>query len=402
MHAEIERARSDAMAAARAEFEKEHLLTVASESESLRAELDSMRQEVQSKDEELMRGRMEREQLKMKIIDAERIATQAQNSALKRVQEAEAGMKTLETQVLNLEKQVEASYADQNALLSRLEAMQEAKNVAESRAEVALEDATAAKSLILAERDRNATVEAARAAAVEDAKTLLGERRELTLALEDAQARAQRLETEAHDERLSRIATEKALESTTSQMEHLVAELSAAQAETQTALAQAEEARNRAHQAEEEEKIAAHDAKEALHREMEALAELERVTEATEALRIELAHAKRTAELTQNEVKEEKPVVKRRGRPKKVTSDGEGGSMSEDEMNERLSAADAAAAKAELMAKEAHQRAIEIRAEAALLVETVEDRAVEAVEAAQAEVERLKAELKRVAGNEGK
>jgi hypothetical protein len=41
------------------------------------------------------------------------------------------------------------------------------------------------------------------------------------------------------------------------------------------------------------------------------------------------------------------------------------------------------------MAKEAQQRAIEIRAEAALLVETVEDRAVEAVEAAQAEVERL-------------
>jgi len=42
--------------------------------------------------------------------------------------------------------------------------------------------------------------------------------------------------------------------------------------------------------------------------------------------------------------------------------------------------------------------AFEIRAEAALLVETVEDRAVEAVEAAQAEVARLKALLKKASG----
>ena len=110
---------------------------------------------------------------------------------------------------------------------------------------------------------------------------------------------------------------------------------------------------------------------------------------------------------------------KRRGRPRKIplvvveptsmttSALQQGGaiemapvSMSEDEISQRLNAADAAVAAARLAAEEAQQRSIEIRAEAALLVETVEDRAVEAVEAAQAEVRRLKAELKRVVGTD--
>lgn len=71
------------------------------------------------------------------------------------------------------------------------------------------------------------------------------------------------------------------------------------------------------------------------------------------------------------------------------------------EVVEQLSAANAAAAAAQ-------QRATEIRAEAAMLVESVEDRAHEAIQEAQAqkdsavrEVEQLRAELQRIRGRGG-
>lgn len=189
------------------------------------------------------------------------------------------------------------------------------------------------------------------------------------------------VDDELHEARMEKFALEKALESASAQISHLTAELSLAKKEAAAAIAERDQALRRVVQVEEEEKMAEHDAKEALHREMEARAELEKMAEAMEVLRQELAHAK-----------------KRKSSLGKDLDQSSMGSMSEEEMSERVNQADAAVAKANLMAEEAQQRAFEIRAEAALLVETVEDRAVEAVQAAQAEVAKLKAELERRGG----
>ena len=197
----------------------------------------------------------------------------------------------------------------------------------------------------------------------------------------DGATSGRRLEEEIHEVRMEKLALEKALESATIQISRLTADVSIAKKQAAAAIAERDEAFRRVAQVEEEEKMAEHDAKEALHREMEALAELERMAEMVEVLRQELAHAKRRKAGADHDMQQNST-----------------GSMSEEEMTIKVSQANAAVVKANLMAEEAQQRAFEIRAEAALLVETVEDRAVEAVQAAQAEVAKLKAELERRGG----
>lgn len=197
----------------------------------------------------------------------------------------------------------------------------------------------------------------------------------------DGATSGRRLEEEIHEVRMEKLALEKALESATVQISRLTADVSIAKKRAAAAIAERDEALRRVAQVEEEEKMAEHDAKEALHREMEARAELERMAEVVEVLRQELAHAKRRRAGADHDIQQSSM-----------------GSMSEEEMTEKVSQANAAVVKANLMAEEAQQRAFEIRAEAALLVETVEDRAVEAVQAAQAEVAKLKAELERRGG----
>ncbi|KAL4531460.1 hypothetical protein Ndes2437A_g08785 [Nannochloris sp. 'desiccata'] len=286
------------------------------------------------------------------------------------------------------------------------------------------EDAEAAKSLVRMEREKLSTIEAARAAAVEDARKLLAERRELTSDVEEAKDALK-------EEKMLRIAAEKALESSESQLKHLVTELTASQGEISAANAAQAELKKQLAELETDANLAAKDAKEALHKELELMAELEKQVEANESLKMELQLAKNAAAeleaklalqnaLPPVDSSEAAPAPKRRGRPKKKveptsqeTNGGDstassihGGTtiemgplgLSDDEVSKRLNEADAAAAAAQEAAKEAKQRSYEIRAEAALLVETVEDRAVEAVEAAQLEVKKLKAELKRVTG----
>lgn len=395
----------------------------AKELESL---LKKSQQESQGNQQELVQGRKERESLKFKVIDAERRAVDAESAAttarrerddiVARLQSlqtefdrAHSKRNALETQLHARDDQLEASYQDQNELLRRLEA--------------AIEDAQAAKSLVQQERDRNQTIEAARGAAVEDARKLLAERRDLSLSLETIREEIDTLKKDLSEERMNRIAAEKALDSHEAQIDHLVAELSAAQEESAALVEERKEDRARFLTMEQDAQLAAKDAKDALHREMEALAEAEKHAETVDAMRQELTSArketaaaiaaaeaaeKRLAVYGEGGRAEEEPAKKRRGRPKKSESDDAesstssssaagaagmvvdvGNVLDEAEMSRRITIAEAAA-------EEAQQRAYEIRAEAALLVETVEDRAVEAVEAAQAEVKRLKAELKRV------
>ncbi|KAL4549406.1 hypothetical protein Ndes2526B_g04427 [Nannochloris sp. 'desiccata'] len=330
----------------------------------------------------------------------------------------------VEDQLSSRDAQIEASFKDQNELLKRLDTEQAMVAQLKNTLEATHEDAEAAKSLVRMEREKLSTIEAARAAAVEDARKLLAERRELTSDVEEAKDALK-------EEKMLRIAAEKALESSESQLKHLVTELTASQGEISAANAAQAELKKQLAELETDANLAAKDAKEALHKELELMAELEKQVEANESLKMELQLAKNAAAeleaklalqnaLPPVDSSEAAPAPKRRGRPKKKveptsqeTNGGDstassihGGTtiemgplgLSDDEVSKRLNEADAAAAAAQEAAKEAKQRSYEIRAEAALLVETVEDRAVEAVEAAQLEVKKLKAELKRVTG----
>jgi chromosome segregation ATPase len=432
--AELKRSQEMATTAAK---ELSAAVAKAAAAEEKVAQMEQATAENAARDEELTKGRMEREKLKFKVIDAERAANEAVAAAenakndkqriaseLTTAREELNTLKTeleklkkhsaaVEDQLLSRDSQIEATFKDQNELMKRLD--EEHAQVAQLEKELAVtqEDAEAAKSIIRMEREKLSTIEAARAAAVEDARKLLAERRDLTTDVEEAKEALK-------EEKMLRIAAEKALESTESQLKHLVAELSTAQGEIATANALHSEAKRQLADLETDANLAAKDAKEALHKELELMAELEKQVEATESLKMELEHAKRaTAELEAKlalknalpEVDAEAaaPAPKRRGRPRKKiepTEESKGGAtiemgplgLNDDEVSKRLSEADAAAAAAQEAAKEAKQRSYEIRAEAALLVETVEDRAVEAVEAAQMEVKKLKAELKRVTG----
>jgi len=258
-------------------------------------------------------------------------------------------------------------------------------------------------------------IDAARAAAVQDARNLLAERRDLQAKIQET---ADSGAATVAEERLGRMAAEKALESCETQVNHLAEELAAATDESAQLRVALDEERKKIAAFEIDIQLASKDVKDSLHREMEALSEAQRQSEAVESLRRELASVKKasaavpppTPEIGET-VSEVEPPKKRRGRPKKSGSDvfeqpiidvyvgdGDGSSLTEEEMTRRVTQADADVAAARMAAEEAQQRAFEIRAEAALLVETVEDRAVEAVEAAQAEVARLKALLKKASG----
>jgi chromosome segregation ATPase len=442
--AQAELKRAQEMAAS-ANKELAAAIAKAAAAEEKIAELEKATSDNAARDEELTKGRMEREKLKFKVIDAERAASEAVVAARGAAQDqqrlqtelstAREELTTLKTELEKLKKhttavedqlaakdsQIEAAFGDQNELMRRLEGEQAQVAQLETTLAATHEDAEAAKSLVRMEREKLSTIEAARAAAVEDARKLLAERRDLTSDVEEAKSALK-------EEKMLRIAAEKALESTRTQVEHLVTELAAAQGEIATANAAHAQVKKQLTEVETDASLAAKDAKEAVHKELELMADLEKLIESNEALKVELENAKRaTAEVEAKLASENAlpsvdaevaaPAPKRRGRPKKKvepteestptsTSSTQGGAtiemgplgLSDDEVTKRLSAADAATAAAQEAAKEAKQRSYEIRAEAALLVETVEDRAVEAVEAAQLEVKKLKAELKRVTG----
>ena len=413
------------------------------------SQLEQAAAENAARDEEVTKGRMERENLKFKVIEAERAASDAlaaaetaKNAALHveiELTSARQELKNLKTELEKIKQhsaavedqlssrdaQIEASFKDQNELLKRLDTEQAQVAELEKTLTATHEDAEAAKSLVRMEREKLSTIEAARAAAVEDARKLLAERRDLTIVVEETKDALK-------EEKMLRIAAEKALESTESQLEHLVTELTAAQGEIATGNAAQAELKKELAELETDANLAAKDAKEALHKELELMAELEKQVEANESLKMEVKLAKNAAAELEAKLavknalppvnsSEAPPAPKRRGRPRKKieptaeeTSGGtstassvQGGEttiemgpvgLGDDEVSKRLHEADAAAAAAQEAAKEAKQRSYEIRAEAALLVETVEDRAVEAVEAAQLDVKKLKAELKRVTG----
>ena len=197
----------------------------------------------------------------------------------------------------------------------------------------------------------------------------------------------------------------------------------------------------------EDAQLAMKDAKEALHREMEAQAEVRRKQEAIETLQAALSSAEKKILFLQeeiskaeNEKKAETAPKRKRGRPRKHPVDSTSSqsskdlkahsnegkpteeyeenptimsrkssgssiiditvdSMTREEMQVKLTEADAATAQALAAVEEANRRSFEIRAEAALLVETVEDRAQEEVNKAEAEVKRLKAQLEKL-GND--
>ena len=142
--------------------------------------------------------------------------------------------------------------------------------------------------------------------------------------------------------------------------------------------------------------LAAHDAREHLQKEMKALADIEMEKDISESLRQENEKLRNKLIQLQTEVSlrrdtEEKPKRKR-GRPRKVQVVDDA-TVGHDDVSNAAEVAQAAAT-------EAKKRSYEIRAEAALLVETVEDRAVELVEKAQREVAVLKAELEKTKSNE--
>jgi hypothetical protein len=374
---------------------------------------------VAAQQDQLVRGRMEREKLKARMIEADRALTAAKESK-QAAAAAENMVATLQHQLESRDTLLEASYQDQNEMMARLE------------------DA------------------AAKAATAEEGKRALQEELvTMERSLEAARQHTEVANAQAREEKLGRLAAEKALGSLEAQHAQLLAVVKAAEEDRERLEADLKIEHRKLEEELEDAKLATKDAKEALHREMEAVAELQRQSELVKKLQTDLVIAKREATeareaLVAAQAASSQPEKKRRGRPRKKpaedqaiahddhveTKDDEAISLSplpsatskddrdgnasasafaeanapstedsnyisEEEMRRRLKEADDAAAAARALAEEAKQRSFEIRAEAALLVETVEDRAVEAIEEAAAEVERLKAELARVSNGGG-
>ena len=155
----------------------------------------------------------------------------------------------------------------------------------------------------------------------------------------------------------------------------------------------------------------AKEAKLYLHREMEALAEVELQKETIDMLKgentklrsqlVELQTKMTFDDKDDKDDKDERAAGKADpSKKKKKSASKKNGSTV------RITNAEVVADLSELEraledeAKATKRRSYEIRAEAALLVETVEDRALELVEKAQREVAVLKAELEKVKGGE--
>lgn len=191
------------------------------------------------------------------------------------------------------------------------------------------------------------------------------------------------------DERMSRIAAEKALESSQAYLEKTVSDVQRLSAERDAVRAELNAQHKKIVDLEEDIILASRDAKENLHREMEALADVEYQKDECATLRSENDKLRTKIIELQSQIsmksdEESIPAPKKRGRPKKMQP-----------IIDYSDAVDAAQV-AQDAALEAKKQSYKIRAEAALLVETVEDRAIELVEKAQKEVAMLKAELEKV------
>eukprot|EP00890_Picochlorum_soloecismus_P006678 jgi/Picsp_1/835/NSC_04323-R1_---NA--- len=312
----------------------------------------SLGEEKTSLEQEIIQGRMERESLKFKILECQKAESDAQNRAQLAETEKVAAEESLvrmarnygalEQQMDSTEKQLQSAYADQNGLMARCE-------------------------------------------------DLISQNESLARYSEEMKAS---LEEEVSKEHLGRVAAEKALHSSEMHIEHLVKDLKVAQTESEEVRNLLEKSKEQMSSLEQDVSMASRDAKESLHREMQALAEVERQKEAylsTMALNEKLKS--KIAELGEEITQLKSPPKKRPGRPRK-------NQVAEQVQVEVVGpSAEATIRKAEEAATEAKKRSYEIRAEAALLVETVEDRAYELIENAQKEVAELKAELERRNGD---
>ena len=220
---------------------------------------------------------------------------------------------------------------------------------------------------------------------------------------------------ELAEEHLGRVAAEKALDSLQKILEETLVDIRAiedARDTAELALKQDEVSRHQqVAQLEEDIRYAAKEAKLYLHREMEALAEVELQKETIDMLKgentklrsqlVELQTKMTFDDKDDKDDKDERAAGKADpSKKKKKSASKKNGSTV------RITNAEVVADLSELEraledeAKATKRRSYEIRAEAALLVETVEDRALELVEKAQREVAVLKAELEKVKGGE--
>ena len=217
---------------------------------------------------------------------------------------------------------------------------------------------------------------------------------ELMLRLEQAYA-------ELSEEHIGRIAAEKALDSLQVIVEDTLIELRSLEQEREaTEHAHQQEAmlhHQKVAQLEEDIQYASKEAKLYLHRELEALAEIENQKETIDRLQSQVVEL-------QTKVVELQTKVAFEGTENKATgSKGSKGSSTarvvESEVVADLLEMEQAL---EEETRATKRRSYEIRAEAALLVETVEDRAVELVEKAQLEVALLKRELDQLREDENR
>lgn len=269
--------------------------------------------------------------------------------------EVEALVQRIEQQ----EAQLQASYRDQNELLHRLEQ--------------ALDDLKVVQAQNL---------------------ELASQNQELVLQSDSLRIHMQALNTPSDDltyEQISRIAAERALESSKDFLEIALEDLKKAVAERDQAHEEIVAQHKQIAQLEEDVILASRDAKDSLHREMEALTEVEEQKECISALRSENDTLRTRLIEVQSQLSFPSLAVDDRNNE---SSDQE--SEAED-VFEGSQTIDPEVVSD--VAIEAKKRSYEIRAEAALLVETVEDRASELVEKAQREVAILKAELKKVTGS---
>ena len=271
----------------------------------------------------------------------------------------DVNVEALVQQIEQREAQLQASYSDQNELIHRLEqALSDLKSTQVQNQELASQN----QELASQNDSLRAHVEA-----------LMSPSEELT------------------SEQISRIAAEKALASSKEFLDIALGDLKQALAERDQAHEEIVAQHKKISQLEEDVILASRDAKDSLHREMEALAEVENQKECIAALRSE-NDALRTRLI---DIQSKISFSSSNNTPKKNASSAYNvASESEDELEGIIDPEVVSD-----VAIEAKKRSYEIRAEAALLVETVEDRASELVEKAQREVAILKAELKKITGS---
>lgn len=193
-------------------------------------------------------------------------------------------------------------------------------------------------------------------------------------------------------EKIGRIAAERALASSKEFLDRALMDLREAVAERDYAHDELAAQKEKLSRLEQDVLLASRDAKDSLHREMEALADVELHKDTISALRSEnevlrtrLVELQAKMAFSRNKEQNDGPIY----------PDEAYVGTGDNEEYQGISMDGAHVAHHSEVAKEAKKRSYEIRAEAALLVETVEDRASELVEKAQREVAILKAALKK-------